>query len=153
MNICIGVVCAEMPASYEMEALKAQAVVARTYTIYTITHNSEKNSDGSICTSSACCQAWLSKDERMSKWSDEEKKSNWAKIEEAVNSTKGKVIEYNGEAIDAFFHSNSGGKTEVPVNVWGGTNYPYLQVVETAGEDAYSQNIRILVLIGIILNV
>ena len=95
MNICIGVVCAEMPASYEMEALKAQAVVARTYTIYTITHNSEKHSDGSICTSSACCQAWLSKDERMSKWSDEEKKSNWAKIEEAVNSTKGKVIEYN----------------------------------------------------------
>lgn len=139
MNICIGVVCAEMPASYEMEALKAQAVVARTYTIYTITHNSEKHGDGSICTSSACCQAWLYKDERMSKWSDEEKESNWAKIEEAVNSTKGKVIEYNGEAIDAFFHSNSGGKTEVPVNVWGGTNYPYLQVVETAGEDAYSQ--------------
>ena len=55
MNICIGVVCAEMPASYEMEALKAQAVVARTYTIYTITHNSEKHGDGSICTSSACC--------------------------------------------------------------------------------------------------
>ena len=108
MNICIGVVCAEMPASYEMEALKAQAVVARTYTIYTITHNSEKHGDGSICTSSACCQAWLSKDERMSKWSDEEKEGNWAKIEEAVNSTKGKVIEYNGEAIDAFFHSNSG---------------------------------------------
>lgn len=128
-----------MPASYDIEALKAQAVVARTYTIYTITHNSAKHGDGTICTSSSCCQAWISKEDRMNKWSEEERDDNWKKIEEAVNSTKGKVIEYNGEVIDAFFHSNSGGKTEVPVNVWGGTDYPYLQVVETAGEDAYSQ--------------
>lgn len=128
-----------MPASYEMEALKAQAVVARTYTIFTITHNAKKHGDGSICTSSSCCQAWLSKDDRMNKWSEDTRESNWKKIEQAVYSTKGEVIKYNGEVIDAFFHSNSGGKTEVPVNVWGGTNFPYLQVVETAGEDAYSQ--------------
>lgn len=139
MNTYCGVVSAEMPASYNIEALKAQAVVARTYTIYTITHNSSKHGDGTICTASTCCQAWLSKDDRMSKWSEEERESNWNKIVEAVNSTKGQVIEYNGEVIDAFFHSNSGGKTEIPVNVWGGTGYPYLQAVETAGEDAYSQ--------------
>ena len=130
-----GVVSAEMPASYEMEALKAQAVVARTYTIYTITHNSSKHGEGTICTSSTCCQAWLSKEERLSKWKKEEKESNWQKIVDSVNSTKGQIIQYNGEVIDAFFHSNSGGKTEVPANVWGGTGYPYLQVVETAGED------------------
>lgn len=139
MNIYYGVVSAEMPVDYNIEALKAQAVVARTYTLYTITHNSEKHGDGVICTSSACCQAWISKEDRMNKWPEEKREENWKKIEEAVNSTKGEVIEYNGEIIDAFFHSNSGGKTETPADVWGGTNYPYLQVVETSGEDEYSQ--------------
>lgn len=135
----LGVVSAEMPASYDIEALKAQAVVARTYTIYTIMNNKDKHGDGVICTSSSCCQAWISKEDRLSKWEDSEKEQNWKKIEEAVNSTRGEVIEYNGQVIDAFFHSNSGGKTEVPANVWGGTDFPYLQAVETSGEEAYSQ--------------
>lgn len=134
----LGVVSAEMPANYDIEALKAQAVVARTYTLYTIIH-SDKHGDGSICTNSACCQAWLSKEDRMSKWEEAEREANWNKIKEAVYSTSGEVIEYNGEVIDAFFHSNSGGKTEVPANVWGGTEYPYLQAVETSGEDGYTQ--------------
>ena len=134
----VGVVSAEMPADYEMEALKAQAVVARTYTLYTIAH-SNKHGDGTICTSASCCQAWLSKEDRMNKWDEDVREENWNKIEEAVYSTSGEVIEYNGEVIDAFFHSNSGGKTETPANVWGGENYPYLQAVETSGEDSYSQ--------------
>ena len=45
----------------------------------------------------------------------------WKKIVSAVNNTRGKVITYKGEIIDAFFHSNSGGMTETPVNVWGGS--------------------------------
>lgn len=45
----------------------------------------------------------------------------------------------NGKPINAFFHANSGGTTELPVNVWGGSNLPYLQVVETAGEEGYTQ--------------
>lgn len=135
----LGVVSAEMPASYEQEALKAQAVVARTYTIYTIEHNQNKHEGADICDSSSCCQAWISKDDRLSKWEEAKREEYWSKIEKSVNETTGKIITYNGEVIDAFFHSNSGGKTEEPVNVWGGTNYPYLQVVETAGEDAYSQ--------------
>ena len=57
----------------------------------------------------------------------------------AVNSTKGEIITYEGKPINAFFHSNSGGATEAPVDVWGGSGYPYLQSVTTAGEDAYSQ--------------
>lgn len=134
----LGVVSAEMPADYEIEALKAQAVVARTYTLYTIVH-SDKHGDNTICTSASCCQAWLSKEDRMSKWDEDVREANWNKIEEVVYSTRGEVIEYNGEVIDAFFHSNSGGKTEIPVNVWGGTDYPYLQTVETSGEDGYSQ--------------
>lgn len=136
--IC-GVVAAEMPANYELEALKAQAVVARTYTLYNIINSKDKHGDGVICTSPSCCQAWISKEDRFNKWPEDERESNWKKIEEAVFSTQGKIIEYNGEVIDAFFHSNSGGKTEIPANVWGGSNYPYLKVVETSGEDGYSQ--------------
>lgn len=132
-----NVVSAEMPANYEIEALKAQAIVARTYTIYKIKNKKHENAD--ICDDSNCCQAWISKEDRLARWEESLRESNWKKIEEAVYSTKGKIITYQNEPINAFFHSNSGGKTEVPVNVWGGTGYPYLQTVETAGEDSYSQ--------------
>ena len=134
-----GVVSAEMPASFEKEALKAQAVVARTYTIYKIVNNDGKHKDADICDDSTCCQAWISKEDRLSKWKEEERNSNWSKIVEAVNDTQGKIITYEGKPINAFFHSNSGGTTEAPINVWGGSGYPYLQSVSTSGEDAYSQ--------------
>lgn len=133
----VNVVSAEMPADFEIEALKAQAVVARTYTIYKIQNKKHDNVD--ICDDSACCQAWVSKEERFARWEESVRESNWQKIEQAVSETKGKIITYEGKPINAFFHSNSGGKTEIPVNVWGGTGYPYLQVVETSGEDNYTQ--------------
>lgn len=134
-----GVVSAEMPASFEEEALKAQAVVARTYTIYKIINNEDKHGEANICDDSTCCQAWISEEDRKDKWEEEEKDTNWNKILDAVNSTKGKIITYEGKPINAFFHSNSGGATEAPVDVWGGSGYPYLQSVSTSGEDAYSQ--------------
>lgn len=131
------VVSAEMPADYELEALKAQAVVARTYTIYKVKNKKHENAD--ICDNSSCCQAWVSKEDRFDRWEEGKKESNWQKIEQCVNDTKGKIVTYQNEPINAFFHANSGGKTEIPVNVWGGTNLPYLQVVETAGEEGYTQ--------------
>ena len=134
-----GVVSSEMPANYDLEALKAQAVVARTYTIYQIIHNSGKHENADICDDFNCCQAWISKDERISKWSAEEAESNWNKIVEAVNSTSGKIITYNNEPINAFFHANSGGVTESSLYIWGGIDYPYLKSVETAGEEGYTQ--------------
>ena len=134
-----GVVSAEMPANFEKEALKAQAVVARTYTIYKIKTNSGKHEGAHICDNSTCCQAWISKEDRLSKWDEPLRQSNWDKIVEAVNSTQGKIITYENEPINAFFHSNSGGMTETTANVWGGTGYPYLQAVATSGEEAYSQ--------------
>lgn len=134
-----GVVASEMPADFQIEALKAQAVVARTYTIYKIQHNNEKHPGADICDDSTCCQAWISKEDRLAKWEESQRESNWNKIVEAVNSTQGKIITYQKEPINAFFHSNSGGSTEVPVNVWGGNNYPYLQTVQTAGEEGYRQ--------------
>lgn len=132
-----NVVSAEMPASFEQEALKAQAIVARTYTIYKI--NNKKHDNADICDSSLCCQAWISKEDRLSKWDEDQRQNYWEKISNAVNSTKGKIITYNNAPINAFFHANSGGTTEVPKEVWGGTNYPYLQVVQTSGEEGYTQ--------------
>lgn len=134
-----NVVSAEMPVDFEEEALKAQAVVARTYTIYKIINNNGKHENADICSDSKCCQAWISKEDRLNRWEEAKREENWNKIVNAVNSTIGKVITYEGKPINAFFHSNSGGATEIPLNVWGGSGYPYLQVVQTAGEDAYSQ--------------
>lgn len=112
-----NVVSAEMPADFEIEALKAQAIVARTYTIYKILNKKHENAD--ICDDSTCCQAWISKEDRLARWEESKRENNWQKINDCVNSTKGKIITYNNQPINAFFHSNSGGVTEIPVNVWG----------------------------------
>ena len=69
-----GVVSAEMPASFEKEALKAQAVVARTYTIYKIVNNDGKHGEADICDDSTCCQAWISEQDRKDRWDEDEKK-------------------------------------------------------------------------------
>ena len=133
-----NVVSAEMPVKFDIEALKAQAIVARTYTIYKIT-KSKKHKEADICDDSTCCQAWIAKEDRLKKWSKDKANDNWNKIIKAVNDTKGKIITYKGKPINAFFHANSGGKTDVPLYVWGGEGYPYLQVVETSGEENYSE--------------
>ena len=70
MYLC-NVVSSEMPVDFELEALKAQAVVARTYTIYKIQNKKHENSD--ICDDSSCCQAWISKEERLAKWDENER--------------------------------------------------------------------------------
>ena len=131
-----GVVSGEMPASYDIEALKAQSIVARTYTIFKM-KNGSKHENADMCDDSKCCQAWIDKENRMARWEEDKREEYWNKIVISVNQTKGKVALYEGQPINAFFHSNSGGKTELPINVWGGA-YPYLQVVATTGEDAYS---------------
>lgn len=126
-----NVISAEMPANFSEEALKVQAVVARTYTIFTIIKNQGKHGEADICDSSSCCQAWISKEDRLAKWSEDVRDEYWSKIVKSVNSTIGEVITYNGEIINAVYHANSGGKTEIASGVWGGGDYPYLQSVET----------------------
>lgn len=98
-----------------------------------------KHGSADICDDYRCCQAWISKEDRLAKWSQNDAEANWNKITEAVDSTQGKIITYNGSPIDAFFHSNSGGTTETANNVWGGDNFPYLQSVQTSGEEGYTQ--------------
>lgn len=131
------VVSAEMPVSYELEALKAQSVAARTYTLYKIISGT-MHDGADICDKAACCQAWISKEDRLAKWADH-KQENWNKIVEAVNATVGEVTTYEGKVINAFFHANSGGKTENVSEVWGGKNLPYLEPTETSGEEVYPQ--------------
>lgn len=131
-----GVVAAEMPASYNIEALRSQAIVARTYTMYQSLNN-PKHENANVCDNSNCCQAWISKENRFSRWEENMRETYWKKIIQSVDSTSGKYISYQGLPINALFHSNSGGQTELPINVWGGS-FPYLQSVQTSGEESYS---------------
>ncbi len=134
-----GVVAAEMPANFEVEALKAQAVAARTYALARVDKinkdKDEKHNGADVCTNPAHCQAWISKKNAMKKWSLFSSKKNWNKISNAVDSTNGQIITYNGEIANPVFHSNSGGKTENSEDVWEGVVVPYLKSVDSAGED------------------
>ena len=131
-----GVVAAEMPAAFDIEALKAQAVAARTYAVSRIERFADGHPDhpqAPLCTG-IHCQAWLSLDELRQlhgkKWVEE----YWAKIEESVNSTKGEVLVFDGELIEPMFHSTSGGMTEDSEDVFV-TAKPYLRSVESPYEE------------------
>ena len=118
----IGVVGAEMPALFHKEALKSQAVIARTYALKSL-------STGKILTDTESTQSYKSKSELEILWG-----SNfniyYNKIKECVNETKGMYLIYNGNYIDAVYHSTSNGKTETSTNLWG-NYYPYLVSVES----------------------
>lgn len=119
----LGVVLGEMPASFELEALKAQAVVARTYTVRA---NHHENAD--ICTDHTCCQAYCApKDYTGSA-------SALQKVRKAVEDTAGEIVTYQGKPIEATYFSCSGGRTEDAVAVWG-QDVPYLQAVDSPGEE------------------
>ena len=126
-----GVVLAEMPASFEPEALKAQSVVARTYTMRAY-NGSAKHDTGAVCTDSACCQGYISEEDYLAKGGTQE---GIEKIREAVLATSGYVLTYEGELIEATYFSCSGGTTEDAVAVWG-TDVPYLRSVSSPGEEA-----------------
>lgn len=132
------VVASEMPALFEIEALKAQAVAARTFVYKKISDNNLLEHKGAlVCTDFKHCQAYLDKDEILSRWGDDDNK-NWKKISEAVENTRGKVICYKDELILPVFHSNSVGKTESSQEIWSCVDIPYLRSVESFGIDAVS---------------
>lgn len=139
----IGVVAAEMPASFDMEALKAQAVAARTYAMgraVKLYGNSDVTHTGAdVCTNPGHCQAWVSKETAMKRWGLLSSFKYWNKICKVVKDTSGEIIEYNGKVINPLFHSNSGGHTENVEDVWSGTAEPYLRGVESPGEDTSSE--------------
>lgn len=126
----VGVLLGEMPVEFEIEALKAQAVVARTYTLKRCT-NGQKHTFVGVCTDSTCCQAYCSIDDYVSEGGTQEAID---KITSAVDSTTGQVLTYQGALIDATYFSCSGGRTEDALAVWG-TEIPYLQAVDSPGEE------------------
>lgn len=128
----VGVVTAEMPAAFDLEALKAQAVVARTYTVNQMRayggKGCDKHSQADICTDPAHCQAWESEEKALGKWPAQEASTYLNKIRAAVRATAGKVVLHNGNLIDAVFHASCGGHTENSENVWSAA-LPYLRGV------------------------
>lgn len=133
-----GVLIGEVPITYEKEALKAQAIVARTYTLYKLKNNPSVHENADMCDDINCCQAYKTKEYAFASWDDSEEMEKWQKLESAVNETKNMIITYNGEIIEAFFHAHSGGKTENVKYVWSGVEIPYLQSVESNESYAYT---------------
>ena len=125
----LGVVRAEMPAAFELEALKTQATAARTYTLYKLQTGGNHGGTADICTNPACCQAYISEDRARANWA-ENADAYEAKIETAVKETDGQTILYGGVPILAVFHSSSAGLTRPAGAVWM-TDLPYLQAVSS----------------------
>lgn len=125
-----GVLMGEMPASFSMEALKAQAVAARTYTLHRLAGG------GTLSDDSTVCQAFIPLENAQEKLG-----GDWeallAKLHDAVSETDGLVLTYDGQLISATYFSGSGGKTESAQAVWG-SEIPYLVSVDSPGEEETS---------------
>lgn len=133
------VVASEMPFKFEYEALKSQVVVARTYLFNKILSNGEEAAD--VCDDYNHCQAFLPLEDLERIWkeekgfSDEEIKLGEEKLKKAIIDTKDLVIVYNGQIIDALFHSSSYMKTEDAKAIWSHEDVPYLKSVESVEEE------------------
>ena len=132
----ICVVAAEMPYTFHTEALKAQAVAARSYCLNKMGSSSHK--DGAdVCTDYSHCQSYVSEEELISRYGKTTTERILTKIKNAVNETAGQIITWQGEPALAVFHSSSYLKTESSKNIWGG-NVPYLTSVTTPESDKVS---------------
>ena len=118
-----GALAAEMPASFETEALKAQAVALRTFALAGPRH---ENAD--VCADAGCCAAWLDEPALRQRWGDDFDQ-NMQRVQGAVRATDGQVLTYEGSPIQAAFHASSAGVTEASAAIWYPT--PYLVSVPT----------------------
>lgn len=118
----IGVVGSEMPALFNSEALKAQSVAARTYAL-------KKTSMGATLTATTSDQVYKTNDQLKAMWGNSYD-TYYNKVKSAVLATKGEVMTYNGNYIDAVYFSTSNGRTEDPIYVWSYTQ-PYLKSVDS----------------------
>ncbi|MGI6085092.1 MAG: stage II sporulation protein D [Acetivibrionales bacterium] len=136
----IGVVAAEMPYSFHEEALKAQAVAARTFAVSRargLYGYFSEHFGADVCTDPGHCQSWISKEEFLSSRGNEQ---DWQRISDAVANTGNIVMTYSGELINPLYHCNSGGATESIEAVWSRLGeVPYLKSVYSPGESMYSE--------------
>lgn len=130
-----GVVAGEMPASFEPDALRAQAAAARSYALARASAPPAAHPQCALCDDPGCCEVYLTVEERRERWGGQY--DLWeTRIEEAVRDTDGAYLVYDGEPITACFHASSAGYTESGAAVWGG-DVPYLVSVsspETASD-------------------
>ncbi len=131
----LGVVSAEMPASYHIEALKAQTVAAYTFALWRKNENKKEEYD--ITNDSNLDQAYIDKSGRAKKWGEKEGEYT-EKILSAIDAVLGQTVNYEGKIALTLYTAISGGKTENVKNLWG-KEYPYLTPVESVG-DLLSQN-------------
>ena len=130
-----GVLAGEMPASFHPQALRAQAVAARTYILCRLKEGCAAHPEAAVCGDPGCCQAWRSEQELRENWGGEYE-AFWQKICRAVSDTDGFYLAWEDKPILACFHSSSAGATESSAAVWSGA-LPYLVSVsspETAGD-------------------
>lgn len=128
----VGVIMGELPPSFISAAVEAQAVAARTFTLRQL---QEGKHDGYLCDNASCCQAWLPESEARARMGDAVYDQWYAQVIEAIDTTDGQVLTYDGTLIDALFFSCSGGRTEAAAEVWGG-DVPYLVPVDSPGEES-----------------
>ncbi len=121
-----GVLAGEMPASFELEALKAQAVAARSYVLVQMKKN--KNNDYDVV-NTVTNQVYLSDEKLKENWKNEYK-TKIKKVKKAVLETEGEYLSYNGEIVEALFFSTSTGKTENSEDVFS-SKVPYLRSVSS----------------------
>lgn len=126
----LGVVLGEMPASFETDALRAQAVAARTYTLKRCI-DGQRHGFNTICTDHSCCQAYIDTVDYVASGGSEEAIQ---RVKQAIEDTTGAVLTYNGELIYATYFSCAGDATEDALAVWG-QDVPYLQSVPSPGEE------------------
>lgn len=125
-----GVLAGEMPALYEEEALKAQAVCAYTFTLWRQKGNKDKDYD--ITDNYKVDQCYITEESAREKWGSHADEYV-LKLQNVIADTQNEVLTYNGEIILSVYHAVSGGSTESAENVWGG-DYPYLQSVSSVGD-------------------
>lgn len=127
----VGVVAAEMPVEFPMDALKAQAVAARTYAVKRLGAGGVANPlhpGADLCDDHRHGQAWLSREDLKNRWGTIHYYNYYYKVKKAVDETRGQVLTYQGELIDPAYHSSCGGRTENSEDVWK-FQVPYLRSV------------------------
>lgn len=142
----VGVVAAEMPALFHFEALKAQAVAARTFILYRLARGEPiPEAAGAVITADPSTgQGWLSQDQSWERWGPDEAESHWERVQAAVRETRGEVLVYAGQPIFAAYHSSSGGHTEDSENYWSSSE-PYLRgVPDPFDTDKYRDRVVVL---------